>query len=324
MRKSTVFAFAALVLLVSTAPLSAQSHSAGVLVFSEPGFPAADSAGATAPQLAAMLPGAQLASADQLHDALAASTARLLVLPYGSAFPEDAWPSIKQFLDRGGNLLVLGGRPFTRSAYRDHEQWHLRDYSVRFTRPLMIDQYQETPGSDGMELQPNPEMPLQVHAFSWKRAFSPVIRLSAVDLYHRGGAAGSIDARLDSLAWVVKAGRKMSAPVIQVDHYRNGFDGGRWIFVNAELTGEFFDNARIVQSLAERALQGAEEFTVRPALPLYVSGEPVELQILWHAAHPPTGSISIKVTAFPEDQPAKQSTVTASLSSNQSVALPAT
>ena len=26
--------------------------------------------------------------------------------------------------------------------------WHLRDYSVRFIRPLMIDQYQETPGSE--------------------------------------------------------------------------------------------------------------------------------------------------------------------------------
>jgi hypothetical protein len=323
MCKSTFFAFAALVLLIGNAPLPAQSRMAGILVFSEPGFPAADSTGATAPQLAAMLPGAQLASADQLHDALAASSARLLVLPYGSAFPEDAWPSIKQFLDRGGNLLVLGGRPFTRSAYRDHGQWHLRDYSVRFTRALMIDQYQETPGSDGFEFQPNPELTLQVKAFSWKRAFSPVIRLSAVDLYHRGGAAGSIDARLDSLAWGVKAGRKMSAPVIQVDHYRNGFDGGRWIVVNAELAHEFFDNAGLVQSLATRSLQGAEEFTVRPSSPLYISGEPVELQVLWHAARPPAGSISVKITAFPEDQPAKRSTVTASLSSNQSVVLPA-
>ena len=107
----------------------------------------------------------------------------------------------------------------------------------------MIDQYQETPGSDGLQFQPNPEMPLQLSAFTWKRAFSPVIRLSAVDLYHRGGAAGSIDARLDALAWGVKDGRKLSAPVIQVDHYRNGFDGGRWIFVNAELSNEFFDNA---------------------------------------------------------------------------------
>jgi len=71
-------------------------------------------------------------------------------------------------------------------------------------RTLMIDQYQETPGSDGAEFQANPDMPLQLPHFTWKRAFSPVIRLSAVDLYKRGGAAGSIDARLDTLAWGVK------------------------------------------------------------------------------------------------------------------------
>ena len=86
-------------------------------------------------------PAAQLANADQLPAVLSAPATHLFVLPYGSAFPEEAWPAIKQFVDRGGNLLVLGGMPFTRAAYRDHDGWHLRDYSVRFTRPLMIDQY---------------------------------------------------------------------------------------------------------------------------------------------------------------------------------------
>src|SRR6476619_524369 len=123
-------------------------------------------------------------------------------------------------------------------------------------------------------------------AFSWKRAFSPVIRLSAVDLYHRGGAAGSLDARLDTLAWGVKDGRKLSAPVIQVDHDRNGFDGGRWIFVNAELESNFFENAPLLQSLAEQASQGSEEFTVRPVLPLYMLGEPVEVAVTWKSAQP--------------------------------------
>jgi hypothetical protein len=295
----------------------------GVVVFGEPSFPAADSAAPSPPQLAAMLPGAQTASADHLQEALTAPAIRLLVLPDGSAFPEQAWPAIKQFVDGGGNLLVLGGRPFTRAAYRDSGGWRLRPYSVRFIRPLMIDQYQETPGSDGLQFQPNPELPLQIPPFTWKRAFSPVIRLSAVDLYPRGGAAGSIDAHLDTLAWGFKNGRKLSAPVLQVDHYRNGFDGGRWIFVDAELAREFFDNPGLVQSLAERALQGAEEFTVRPALPLYLPGEPVELQVQWHAALPPKAPVLLKITSFPEAQPSNRSTATAELPSNQPVALPA-
>ena len=311
MRKSLLLAVSAVFFfLVSPAALLAQGDKSAAVVFSEPGFPAADSASPSPQQLATVLPSAQLAGADHLQDALSAPTTRLLILPNGSAFPEPSWPAIKQFLDRGGNLLVLGGRPFTRAAYRDSGAWYLRDYSVRFIRPLMIDQYQETPGSDGLQFQPNPELPLQLPPFEWKRAFSPVIRLSAVDLYHRGGAAGSIDAHLDTLAWGSKNGRNLSAPVLQVDHYRNGFDGGRWIFVNAELSSQFFDNATLLQSLADRALQGAEEFTVRPALPLYLPGEPVELQVQWHAAVQPKSPVSLKITSFPEAQPANRSTVT--------------
>lgn len=323
-------------------PALAQA-SGPVVVFSEPRFPSADSAAPSSQQLAAALPGTRFANADEVPDLLTASSTRLLVLPYGSAFPEEAWPAIKHFLDRGGDLLVLGGMPFTRAAYRDHGEWRLRDYSVRFIRPLMIDQYQETPGSDGLLFQPNPDLPLQLQPFTWKRAFSPVIRLSAADLYPRGGSAGSIDARLDSLAWGIesggvkndafkndrtkndrsKSGRKLSAPAVQVDHYRNGFDGGRWIFVNADVAGDFFNNASLLQSLAERALQGAEEFTVRPVLPLYLRDEPIQLQILWHAAKPPKAALSVKITSFSESQPTNRSAITAAVPANAALVLPA-
>src|SRR5262249_13181437 len=183
-------------LFVGTVAFAADDFTAAVVVLSETGFPAADSAAPSRQQLANRLPGSRFASTQQLAGALHASTAQLLVLPYGSVFPEQVWPEIHQFLERGGNLLVLGGRPFTRAAYRDNAGWRLRNYSTRFTRPLMIDQYQDTPGSEGLEFQTNIDVPLQLPRFAWKRAFSPIIRLSAVDLYQRDGAAGSLDARL--------------------------------------------------------------------------------------------------------------------------------
>jgi hypothetical protein len=307
-------------LLIIQSLLSAQTGSSGIVVLTEAGLAAADSATPSTAQLTAIFSDAQLATVDQLPDTL--PSAHLLILPYGSVFPEEAWPSIKQFLDRGGDLLVLGGRPFTRAAHREQGQWRLREYSVRCIGPLMIDQYQETPGSDGLEFRPNPEMTLQLQPFSWRRAFSPVVRLSAVDLYHRGGAAGSIDARLDSFVWGAKNGRKLSAPAIQIDHYRNGFDGGRWIFINAELPSEFFNDTSLIQSLAQRALQGAEEFTVRPMLPLYVPGEPIELQVIWRAAKKPKAPVSVRISAFSERQPSKPSTVTTALPSSESVTLP--
>ena len=301
--------------------LVAKDLGSEVVVLSERDFPSADSTTPSAQQLSNLFEGAKLVSANQLGAILSSTSTRVLVLPYGSAFPENDWQAIKSYLDRGGNLLVLGGRPFSRAAFHDGTGWHLRDYSVRFTRPVMIDQYQETPGSEGLQFERNPEIPLRIAAFQWKRGYSPVIRLSAVDLYHRGGSAGSIDARLDTLAWGTENGRKLSAPAIQVDHYRNGFDGGRWIFVNCELSSDFFDNATLVRSLLERASMGAEEFTVRPVLPLYLSGEPPELQVVQHSPSLDKSRLSLKVTTFPEGEPTKKSSITSSLNSNAPVAL---
>jgi hypothetical protein len=296
-----------------------------VVVFSEQGFPAADSASASSEQLRKLLPGAQLASVAKLSEMLQASATRLLVLPHGSAFPEEAWPDIYQFLHRGGNLLVLGGRPFTRSAYRDGAGWKLRDYSVRFARALMIDQYQITPGSEELEFQANPDVTLELPAFSWTHAFSPVIRLSAVDLDEREGSAGSIDARLDALAWGTKDGRKLAAPAIQIDHFRNGFDDGRWIFLNAELPPAFYSSAQstsVVRALAEAAMRGSLEFTLRPVMPLYLPGEPVQLDLQWHAAGEAAPPRTVRITTFSESEPSRRSVVTLTLPNSQALALP--
>ncbi len=331
MRTISLFIVGALLLSLGTGALAADRFSAAV-VFSESGFPAADAAGPSAHQFAALLPGARFARAGQFATLLKDPATRLLVLPYGSAFPEASWPEIFAFLKNGGNLLVLGGRPLTRSAYHDATGWKLRDYSIRFARALMIDQYQTTPGSDGLQFQTNPDLPLKLPRFAWGRAFSPVIRLSAVDLYHRGGTAGSIDARLDALAWGVSGrdGRKLAAPAIVIDHLRNGFGGGRWVFLNSELAPDFYGgaaSAELVQSLAELALRGSEEFTVHPVFPLYFPGEPIQLEVNWHASAPSTLPLTIKITSFPEvqpkDQPQAHSEISGTVPSEEPLWLPA-
>ena len=326
-RKALGCAFSAsCVVLFACTALLAEESSRAVVAYSDAGFPSADSAHPSPDQLQKLLPGAYLASAEQLQSHLDARATRLLVLSYGSAFPEEGWPSIYQFLQRGGNLLVLGGRPFTRAAYRGSAGWHLRDYSIRFTRLLGIDQFQVTPGSEGLEFQTNSDLVPPLSRFAWKRAFSPVIRLSAVDLYARGGSAGSIDARLDALAWGTRDGRKLAAPALQVDHLRNGFDGGRWIFLNAEVTPEFYTSAEasdLIRSLAERAIRGSEEFTVRPFLPLYLPGESIQLDIVWHTNGPSTQPLTVKIVTFPEAQPSNRSVTTAPVPLSQPLVLPA-
>jgi hypothetical protein len=302
---------------------SAEDRFAGVVTFSEAGFPAVETA--VPLDLSTALPGTRQASMEQLPALLGDPATRLLVLPYGSAFPEASWEAIFTFLQRGGNLLVLGGRPFTRSVYRDGSNWKVRDYSVRFTRPLMVDQYQATPGSEGSEYQPNPDMPFQMPRFSWKQAFSPIIRLSAVDLYKRGGAAGSMDARLDALGWGFKGGRKVSAPAVVIDHLRNGFDGGRWIFVNSELTPAFFSqsgSAKTIADLATLALEGSQEFTVRPTVPLYLPGETPEVEIRWYSARPAAEPLTVSIVTYPAGQVSGRQQVTANVETSTLIPLP--
>ncbi len=302
-----VLIYTALTLLVS-ARVFAQSPTSAV-VFNEPGFPTEGTVPISGDQLMKLIPNAHGATADQLKTELEKPDTKLLVLAYGSALPEAQWADIFAFLKRGGNLLAVGGRPFTRSAYKDAMGWHLRPYSVRFLRQLQIDQYQEAPGSDGLELHSNGDWAITIPTFSWKKSFSPVIRLSAVDLYQRGGSAGSIDARLDALAFATRGERRMAAPILQVDHLQNGFNGGRWILIPAELAGDFATRAEtsgLIRNLAERALQGAENFTVRPTLPLYLLGEPIETQILWNGFGKSASNLTVKLAMYPQDQPNKR------------------
>ena len=310
--------------LFAVAP-STPAQGSGIAVFYEDGFPVADSAAPSQAELAALIAGARFVSANQLHDALSDPSTHLLVVPYGSAYPESAWPDMFAYLERGGNLLALGGRPFTRAAYRDNSGWHLRAYSVRNSLELLIDQYQETPGSDGYGFEDNPDVVQHLPRFSWQQAFSPMIHLTSSDIYNRDGSAARLDARLDALAWGTKDGRRMSAPAIQIDHVRDRFAGGRWIFLNAVLADGFYSSApakQIVPSLVFAALRGAEEFTVRPALPLYLPGEPVELKINWRSAQPAESGLSVRVTIASDHLYATKTTQTITLPAPLPVVIP--
>jgi hypothetical protein len=264
--------FRSLLLLFALLPTLA-AHASKVVVFSEPGFPAADSTAPTEPQLQAALPGATFASASQLPAALA--DADLLVMPYGSAWPEMQWKPILEYLDGGGNLLVLGGKPFTRAAWRDGAGWHLRAPSVAESLELFIHDYQETPGSDGLRFEANSDVLPALPEFSWKLAYSPVLRLSVVQKYNRDGSTGEQDADLTTLAWGTRNGHKLAAPVFEIDHNRFRFVGGRWIFATCDPGDGFFGNAKLLAGLAELATRKADRFTFRPHVPLFLPGEPL-------------------------------------------------
>ena len=102
---------AALVAASLTAPIG--TAEARVVVFHEPGFPAVESEAPSRETLATALEGLDVSFAgiDALREPRTLAGADLLVLPYGSSFPAEAWPALRAYLESGGNLLALGGRP---------------------------------------------------------------------------------------------------------------------------------------------------------------------------------------------------------------------
>jgi hypothetical protein len=306
----------------STSP---QKPAPQVVVFYEQGFPASDSPAPTAQQIMAALPQAQVVSAAQLPEALANAGTRLLVLPYGSSYPESAWPAIHNYLQRGGNLLVLGGRPFLRAAYQANGSWKLRDESVRVTRLLYINDYWQMPGSAGLEYAANPELPLGLPQFEWKQAFSPIIHLSVRDLFPREGSAGSIDARLDPLVWGDNNSTHMAAPAIQIDHLQYAYPGSRWIFLNCELPDDFYASpkaATLIGKLAAQAERGSEDLHVRPRVPLFLPGEPLSLHLSTWAANP-LQNAKVTITVTSEDTPGDKQAKTFAATETGELVMPA-
>ena len=260
-------------LLLAPAPASI---SAKTVVFWQPGFPAADSPQPSEVALRAALPGAQFADVVHLSASLASPDVDLLLLPYGSAWPEEDWDGILEYLDRGGNLIVLGGKAFTRAAYKDGDTWKLRTESVAQPLELFIDGYQETPGSAELAFAVNDDVSPKLPSFAWKRAFSPVVRLSVINYDWTGGATGGEDMDLTTLVWGERDGHKLAAPILELDHNAYRFHGGRWILAACEPDPAFFNNRELLSTLAELATRKNDRFTFRPRLPLFLPGEALE------------------------------------------------
>lgn len=310
MRKQAVFTVAvAILLFVSICDANAAQSNAAphAVIFFEASFPSVDSPEPVKATLSSAIADAVFSDAQTLPTSLLDANVNLLVLPYGSAFPETAWPAIQTYLSRGGNLLVIGGRPFLRAAYLQQGHWVLRDESVRFSRQLLINDYSETPGSDSLRTVANEDIPLGLAAFRWKRAFSPIIRLSTVDIYPRQGSAGSLDARLDALVWGDRDGTHLAAPVIQIDHLQHQFGSGRWMFVQCELDQGFYSSSEtsaLISKLARQAARGSEDLMLRPRVPLFLQNEGLEFHLTVDAASPID---KVKITVVPEENPKAQS-----------------
>src|SRR5208283_447105 len=155
-------------LLALTSLLLFPAAYAKTVVFWQEGFPAVDTEVPPRAVLEKALHPLSpvFLSLDELRKPESLQPGDLLVLPYGSAFPADAWDAIHQRLHQI-NLLNIGGRPFTVPVWRDAAGWRAAPPQTTYSRALGIEHTLTAPESSVLfawDQEDLPRPPLNIHA----------------------------------------------------------------------------------------------------------------------------------------------------------------
>jgi hypothetical protein len=249
-----------------------------VVLFREDGFPAADGIDGAADSLAGLATATPIgaARASELPETLNSCTmGDLLILPYGGAFPRDAWPAVFAFLERGGSLLNLGGVPFQVPVGPGAGGgWVAGAKTTAYHRRLGITQ--------SVVLEQDPLRGLAPADPGWRtaetvasgsaftRAFPLTVRLSSIkDFPSEDGSTGPREAVVVPCVVAEEQGVRSASPVVVIDRLQGQYAGARWVFVTA--AGSMVNNA--LEALLDLARARPLEFRLQPSLACYHEGE---------------------------------------------------
>ena len=149
----------------------------------------------------------------------------MLLLPYGSAFPVDAWPAIRDFVRAGGSLVVLGGAPFHQPVRLEKGAWTAGFRQPTYARELLIGPAQEL----DLASFSGPLKSVAVDGAGWtvplpeaKRTWALTLRLTdKEDLPGQDGSAGPREGVARPLVHVLDAeGLPRACPLLEVDRLR--------------------------------------------------------------------------------------------------------
>ncbi len=251
-----------------------------IAVFFEDGFPGVDDFSTDRASLTRELSGIGASGVDfldssRLRTDLDVSTHRLFINPFGSAFPEAAWPSIRHFLSGGGNLLNLGGVPFSVGVSRNPDGKPVKGQPrPTFHRELGITQSFDVPvdeieryedrrdGRDGPGLSGLVEV---------RRVFELYVRFTSTrDYPGEDGTSGQRDAEIfTEVGGFDRAGDMIAAPVVRIERLLGEFAGGIWILAN--FTGALKEGA--IREMAGMGYGPVLRAAVQPTFATYMPGE---------------------------------------------------
>ena len=261
------------------------------LVFRAAGFPTVDAPAIDDGVLDAALAGLPVDRAGSVSELVARLRLRdvdVLVLPYGSAFPVDAWPRIRGFLRRGGGLAVLGGAPFhepVRSekgvGAAEHGGWSRGPRQTSFAHDLLIGPAEpvarpanaKTVLAIGIDSDSGFTTPFPDPRTTW----ALTLRLATnKDMPDEHGSAGPRDAVARPLVHVVDAGgTPRGCPLIEIDHHRGDAAGARWVLATSDARLD----APLVRAIVSRALEGASELRAQPVRAAIEPGDQAGIRI---------------------------------------------
>jgi len=232
----------ACLLLASALAVSSISAYGKAVVFWEPGFPAVETVPppknvleqALAPLQPVFAGVADLGRAGVLGDG------DLLVLPYGSAFPADAWDAIQNHIERG-NLLTIGGRPLAVPVWRDGSGWRTGQPGNAYSRLIGVEHTYVAPNSAG--------------SFQWDSSvpFGPT-GIGARRVFVMAAPWG--ERRRRGIGFLVNsAGDRVAAPVVADDVFADSETTpvARRVFLNFEAQPDYWPSPQGARLLADAA-----------------------------------------------------------------------
>ena len=256
----------------------------GAALFVAAGFPTVDAPAIPASTLDAALaelPVRRASTPSELSTLLGNPRIRVLILPYGSAFPVESWPAIRDFLGTGGGLVALGGAPFyqpVRAGDRA-EAWTAGVRQPTFARELLIGPAEAWHRDAGA-----PYVTRVLPSTGWAEPFPEAMTAWALtvrlatrkDTPGDDGSAGPRDAVVRPLVHVVDAdGLPRGCPLLEIDWLRGDAAGARWVLApsDARLT------PGVIRAAVLRAVEGSTELQARPIRACVDPGEAATIRV---------------------------------------------
>lgn len=247
--------------------------------------------------------GADIRSAAQLKEALE-DEYDVFVNLHGSYFPFEAAGALFAFLRKGKGYLQTGGAPLTHMCRYSKEQggYQVGTEQMAYHRKLNIHSILTVSQEEVSHFENNPEIPVaeQLTDCLEKSETLNFVMTPTKDAYveEEWGSVGSMDARIVPLIRGINAGgQHISSPVVLIENRAGAYRGGRWIFINADLTQDGLSDAgTYLAPLIRFAAAGCRELWVKPSFPLYYPGERPTIKLTAEDIGSSKGSWEVSLT----------------------------